>query len=74
MIELYKTIRDDLVNEMYDKNIPLEDIADYLDISLDDLVKYLKLEKTDYLVYKNITIPILVFSITNTNEYCNTQF
>lgn len=54
MIELYKTIRDDLVNEMYDKNIPLEDIADYLDISLDDLVKYLKLEKTDYLVYKNI--------------------
>lgn len=54
MIELYKTIRDDLVNNIYDKNIPLEDIADYLDISLGDLVKYLKLEKTDYLVYKNI--------------------
>lgn len=54
MIELYRTIVDDLVNKIYDKNLLLDDIAFYLDVSLDELVKYLRLEKTDYLVYKNI--------------------
>ncbi len=53
MSELFKLMRDDLVIKMYDNNIDLDDVAFYLDISLEEFLKYLKLEKTDYLVYKN---------------------
>lgn len=53
MDELFRLMRDDLVIKMYDNNIDLDDIAFYLDMSLDEFLRYLKLEKTDYLVYRN---------------------
>ena len=54
MLEVYKKIRDDLVNKIYEKNISLIDIANDLDMEVEELVKYLRLEKQDYLVYKKI--------------------
>ena len=58
MDELFNNIREDIINKLYSNNVSLDYIADDLDISLDELLEYLRLEKKDYLVFKNINSSI----------------
>lgn len=61
MNELFNNIREDIVNKLYSNNVSLDYIADDLDVSIDELLEYLRLEKKDYLVFKNIDTAIEEF-------------
>jgi len=52
--ELYEKIRIDLISQISENNISLDDIANDLGITSNELYEYLSLYKTDYLVYKKI--------------------
>ena len=54
MNDLFNVMREDIVNKLYSSDISLEYIKDELDISLDELMEYLRLDKKDYLIFKNI--------------------
>lgn len=54
MDNLFNIMREDIVNKLYLNNVSLDYISDDLDISVDELLSYLRLEKKDYLIFKNI--------------------
>ena len=54
MDDLCKEIRYDILKQIHDSKVSLQYIADEVNLSEEELVKYLTLEKIDYLVYKNI--------------------
>lgn len=54
MDALFNVMREDIVNKLYSNDVSLDYIADDLEISIEELIEYLRLDKKDYLIFKNI--------------------
>lgn len=54
MDALFKVMREDIVNKLYSNDVSLDYIAGDLEISIEELIEYLRLDKKDYLIFKNI--------------------
>ncbi len=52
--ELFESIRSDIIKVIYDKKIPIEDIAENLGLTVDEVADYLSLRQKDYLAFKTI--------------------
>lgn len=52
--QLFEEIRSDIIKIIYDNKVPIEDIAENLGLTVDEVADYLSLRKKDYLAYKNI--------------------